>query len=88
MIKNIFVVFVMCVTVISADEKSPKYTNVILPAASRQSPTTNELYQSDALYPQQTGPYQMSYQPSNEGIYPPASEDINDETQAQQPEQV
>lgn len=84
MIRNIFVALVMCVAVISADEKSPKYTQVILPAASRQLPTGSDGYQSDALYPaQQTAPYQMAYQTSNEGIYPPASEDVSTDTQAQ-----
>lgn len=80
----------MFVAVISADEKSPKYTQVIQPA-SRQLPTTHDGYQSDvsAIYPQQTGPYQMAaYQAANEGIYPPASEDISEDTQAHQPEQV
>lgn len=82
MIRNIFVALVVCVAVISADEKSPKYTQIILPVASRQLPTDNDGYQTDALYPaQQTAPYQMAYQTSN--IYPPASEDISTDTQAQ-----
>lgn len=84
---NKIVVFVMFVAVISADEKSPKYTQVIQPA-SRQLPTAQDGYQSDAIYPQQTGPYQMAYPTANEGIYPPANEDISADSQAHQPEQV
>lgn len=85
--KLIVVAFVWFVAVTSADDKSPKYTQVIQPA-SRQLPTSHDGYQSDGIYPQQTAPYQMAYQSSNEGIYPPATEDASSDTQAHQPEQV
>lgn len=91
MLRNIFVVFVVFVAVISADEKTPKYTQVILPvqpAASRQLPDTHGGYQADAVYPQQTAPYPMAYQSANEGIYPPATDEGSADTQAHQPEQV
>lgn len=87
MIRNICVALAMFAVVISADEKASKYTQVIHPA-SRQIPTGNDGYQSDALYPQPTGPYQMAYQASNEAPYPPASEEASADTQAHQPEQV
>ncbi len=88
MIKNLFVGLVMCVTIISADEKAPKYTQVIQPA-SRQLPTAHDGYQADVYgLPQQNGPYQMAYQASNEGIYPAANEEVSADTQAHQPEQV
>lgn len=78
----------MFVAVISADEKSPKYTQAIPSAASRQLPTSHDGYQSDGIYPQQTVPYQTAYQGTNEGIYPPANEDISADPQAHQSEQV
>lgn len=82
---NTIVVFVMFVTVISGDESAHKYTQIVQPA-SRQLLPTQDGYQSDGIYPQQTGPYQMAYQTSNEGIYPPA-EDINADAQVHQSSQ-
>lgn len=87
MLKNTFVVFVVFVAVISADDKTLKYTQVIQPA-SRQLPATHDGYQSDAVYPQQSAPYPMAYQAASEGIYPPASEEVSADTQAHQAEQV
>lgn len=83
----------MFVAVISADEKSPKYTQVIPSAASRQLPTSHDGYQSDLMYPQQNVPYQSAYQAPNEGLYPPANEGLyppanEEDTQAHQPVQV
>lgn len=85
--KVIIVTIVLFVALADADEKSSKYTQIIQPA-SRQLPPSHDGYQSDGVYPQQTAPYQMAYQSSNEGIYPPASEDPNVDTQAHQAEQV
>ncbi|XP_037030738.1 uncharacterized protein LOC119070489 [Bradysia coprophila] len=85
MLRNIFFVIVVSVAVISADEKTSKYTQVIQPA-SRQLPATHDGYQSDAVYAQQSAPYPMAYQPA-EGIYPPANEDVGADTQAHQAEQ-
>lgn len=87
MLRNIFVVVVVFVAVISADEKTPKYTQVIQPA-SRQLPATHDGYQSDAVYPQQSAPYPMAYQAASEGIYPAAAEEVSGDTQAHQAEQV
>ncbi|KAJ6638892.1 hypothetical protein Bhyg_11630 [Pseudolycoriella hygida] len=84
--KNLIVLFVAFVAVISGDEKPNKYTQVIQPP-TRQLPPSHDGYQSDGIYPAQTSPYQAAYQPANEGIYQPAIEEVSVDNQAHQHEQ-